>query len=356
MSENGDIDALAAEYVLGTLDAGERARAQALLPVDHELAAKVRIWERRLSELHLMVEPVEPDGDVWDRIEAKVPRAAPAFAAPLPQPVVELPEPVIEISELAADLPQPSIELPKPPVEEARNEAEPVPDAAENVEAAKAPESVDAATRAESVERADRIERVERAENDAFARVDDSIEVAKALDEAVRSIGIGRSSESVELKPATVTETPDDEPTPSGVFDDMPEPTPSGPLAAFPTSFTASAPATAPVVPPPAALTVPIPPPAAKPSPSLAVRPSERLRPAAAARPSRWLSRMIATLTTLILVALAALVAAWRFVPDRVPPPLRPVQVLRALGIATPVTVVGPPPRKPAPPESRYDE
>ena len=340
MSENGDIDALAAEYVLGTLDADERARAQALLPVDHALAAKVRIWERRLSELHLMVEPVEPDGDVWDRIKSKVEPSA--FAAPRP-PAVELPPPVMETPKVAADLPQPSVEL---DVHESKSEAEPVPDAAEDVEAAKVPESADTVKSAE---------RIKRAESDAFARVDDSIEVAKALDEAVRSIGIGRSSETVELKTATVTEVPDDEPTPSGVFDDMPEPTPSGPLAAFPTSFTASAPP-APVLPPPATLAVPIPPPAAPPSSSLAVRPSDRRKPVAAKPPSRWLSRTIATLTTLILVALAALVAAWRFVPDRVPPPLRPVQVLRALGIATPVTVVGPPPRKPAPPESRYDE
>jgi hypothetical protein len=340
MSENGDIDALAAEYVLGTLDADERARAQALLPVDHELAAKVRIWERRLSELHLMVEPVEPDGDVWDRIKAKVEPLA--FAAPRP-PAVESPPPV-ETPAVAADLPQPSVEL---DVNELKSEAEPVPDAAENVEAAKAPESADTVKSAE---------RIERTESDAFARVDDSIEVAKALDEAVRSIGIGRSDETVELKTATVTEVPDDEPTPSGVFDDMPEPTPSGPLAAFPTSFTASAPTTAPVLPPPPTLAVPIPPPAAPPSSSLAVRPSDRRKPVAAQPHSRWLSRTIATLTTLILLALAALVAAWRFVPDRVPAPLQPVQVLRALGIATPVTVVGPPPRKPAPPESRYDE
>jgi hypothetical protein len=350
MSENGDIDALAAEYVLGTLDAGERARAQSLLPADQALAAKVRIWERRLSELHLMVEPVEPDGDVWDRIKAKVQPAARAFAVPVPQPIVESPKPAVETPKSAAELLQPFAESPKPAVEEAEHKAKPVPDAAtsEGVEVAKSPES--------SLESVDVMKSAESAERDAFARVDDSIEVARALDEAVKSIGIGRSSESVELKAATVTETPDDEPAPSGVFDDMPEPTPSGPLASFPTSFTTSAPAPAPVVPPPVSLTVPIPSPAAPPGPSLAVRPSERRKPVAAPPPSRWLSRTIATLTTLILVAVAALVAAWRFVPDRVPPPLRPVQVLRALGIATPVTVVGPAPRKPAPPESRYDE
>jgi hypothetical protein len=49
-------------------------------------------------------------------------------------------------------------------------------------------------------------------------------------------------------------------------------------------------------------------------------------------------------------------VAAWRFAPERVPQALQPVELLRAAGIPVPVKVVGPPPRKPAPPESQYDE
>ena len=87
MSETGDTDALAAEYVLGTLDAGERAQTQAMLTVDQALAAKVRIWERRLSELHLMVEPVDPDSEIWDRIKAKMTLVAPVV--PPPEPVAE---------------------------------------------------------------------------------------------------------------------------------------------------------------------------------------------------------------------------------------------------------------------------
>ena len=43
MSETGDTDALAAEFVLGTLDGPERAQAQALLGVDQPFAAKVRL-------------------------------------------------------------------------------------------------------------------------------------------------------------------------------------------------------------------------------------------------------------------------------------------------------------------------
>ena len=85
---NDDLDALAAEYVLGTLDPEERKGAAALLEVDHAFRGTVRIWERRLSELHLMVEPVEPDAKILERIKAKlgdVPQSAPE-AEPLPEP------------------------------------------------------------------------------------------------------------------------------------------------------------------------------------------------------------------------------------------------------------------------------
>ena len=51
MSELEHTDALAAEYVLGTLDAGERAQARALLNVDPGFVAKVQFWERRLGEI-----------------------------------------------------------------------------------------------------------------------------------------------------------------------------------------------------------------------------------------------------------------------------------------------------------------
>src|SRR5262250_1183724 len=78
-----DLSALAAEYVIGTLDPDERERANALLDVDEGFRALVRAWERRLGELHLMVEPVEPDEKIWERIKAKLP------APPEPEPESE---------------------------------------------------------------------------------------------------------------------------------------------------------------------------------------------------------------------------------------------------------------------------
>jgi len=67
-----DKDAMAAEYVLGTLGPEERAEAQGLIAFDAAFAESVRRWERRLGELSAMVDPVEPPPDMWDRIKAAV--------------------------------------------------------------------------------------------------------------------------------------------------------------------------------------------------------------------------------------------------------------------------------------------
>jgi anti-sigma-K factor RskA len=72
MADNDDLDALAAEYVLGTLAADERAQAEALLGTDAGFAETVRQWERRLGELNVMVEAVEPPAELWDKIKANI--------------------------------------------------------------------------------------------------------------------------------------------------------------------------------------------------------------------------------------------------------------------------------------------
>ena len=76
-----DRDALAAEYVLGTLSADEREQAEALLVIDPGFAEIVRVWERRLGELNVMVEAVEPPPDVWDRIKTEIDGAERRIAA-----------------------------------------------------------------------------------------------------------------------------------------------------------------------------------------------------------------------------------------------------------------------------------
>lgn len=76
-AEPDDQELLAAEYVLGTLDAEERARARALVAMDPGFAAMVRAWERRLGELNVLVAAVEPPPEIWDRIKAGIADRAP---------------------------------------------------------------------------------------------------------------------------------------------------------------------------------------------------------------------------------------------------------------------------------------
>ena len=81
-------DALAAEYVLGTLSADEREHAEALLTLDPGFAASVRMWERRLGELNVMVEAVEPPPELWDKIKAELGVVEPASEVPPAAPGV----------------------------------------------------------------------------------------------------------------------------------------------------------------------------------------------------------------------------------------------------------------------------
>jgi len=72
---------LAAEYVLGTLDAEERRSVRARIAADPHFAGLVRLWERRLSPLHELAVPVTPPPSIWRVIVADI-KAAPAAASP----------------------------------------------------------------------------------------------------------------------------------------------------------------------------------------------------------------------------------------------------------------------------------
>jgi anti-sigma-K factor RskA len=89
-------DALAAEYVLGTLSADEREHAEALLTLDPGFAASVRMWERRLGELNVMVEAVEPPPELWDKIKSELGAVEPASEASPAVPVLATPESPVE--------------------------------------------------------------------------------------------------------------------------------------------------------------------------------------------------------------------------------------------------------------------
>jgi hypothetical protein len=102
-----DMDVLAAEYVLGTLDADERTRAGVLLDTDHGFRGMVRVWERRFGELHLMVEPVEPPPQLWERIKARVtgiPQSETVSVPAATPPLAPEAEPLDDLAELVAQL------------------------------------------------------------------------------------------------------------------------------------------------------------------------------------------------------------------------------------------------------------
>lgn len=82
-----DFDALAAEYVLGTLTAEERASAEQLAAVDAGFAGRIAAWERRLGTLEAMVEPVEPPPETWSRIRERIAEAQPQAGLQLPEVV-----------------------------------------------------------------------------------------------------------------------------------------------------------------------------------------------------------------------------------------------------------------------------
>jgi anti-sigma-K factor RskA len=65
-------DAVAAEYVLGTLQGAARRRFERSLKDDPNLRQLVAQWQARLAPLDEMIEPVKPPARVWRRIEARI--------------------------------------------------------------------------------------------------------------------------------------------------------------------------------------------------------------------------------------------------------------------------------------------
>ena len=323
MSELDHTDAVAAEYVLGTLDFDERAQARTLRDADEAFAAKVELWERRFGELHLMVEPVEPDSKIWARIKAKmsevpqqgrlpqldVPPPAPA-AAPAEPPSLDAIEAAISqaattlTSEATAAAAAPEISAPAaqetpPPTSDM------IPAPAPDATVTPAPEATTATPVAEATS------------------------AAPALEATAAPAPEATSAPTSEATSAPISQAP-------------PTSTSDGIVAQASAIETMSG---APAVPPSvAALQPPSEAPAPGVEPAIAV-------PAVHRRLRRW--RAFAILMTLVVIAVAALLAAWRFAPDRVPPMLQPVELMRHLGVALPAA---PAPRRPPPPESQFDE
>jgi hypothetical protein len=285
---------LAAEFVLGTLDSEERSGAHSLLKTDHGFIAMVRIWERRFGELHLMVEPVDPDAQLWQRIKSKVAGEAPAT------PAAEG-EPPANQSPAEAAAPAAAPEPPKPAEGAVAEEAKPP----ETQASEAAPPPAEAAA-----------------------------EAAKSAEAPPTPSGLPPAPDLV-VPPAV---------------DIPPSPDPRALEA-----IVKSAPVANGAVPGP-------PPPLTPPFPQLVERPPEE----ALDRPNRqreftidvirsrgrW--RAFGMAMTVVLAALAGLVAAWKFVPDQLPAGLRPAELMMSIGVEAAPNAA--PARKRAPLESGFDE
>jgi anti-sigma-K factor RskA len=78
MALDEPLEALAGEYVLGTLSAAERLEAQTLLSQNSDFAAAVDLWTRRLTPLLLAARSIAPPAQMRERILASIGAASPS--------------------------------------------------------------------------------------------------------------------------------------------------------------------------------------------------------------------------------------------------------------------------------------
>lgn len=340
MSDVDHTDALAAEYVLGTLDSEEREQARALLGADTAFAVKVAQWERRLGELHLMVEPVEPDAKIWTRIKSKMPETQSRSNARLPEAHIPEPAPV------AIPAAAPSLDAIQATISETT--------AVLTSEAAAAPASEAASPAWEAGSPGSEVTEAPVSEViEAFGSEPSSLptsEPSVAMSEAAAEV-------PTRMPDAALAPDMDAAPAPTALESAPPmtDATPTAPLDAAAVPARHATPTPAAIVEPESAPAA-VPPalsPAIVPTPDATRRIDEATRQAAAARRGlrRW--RAFAILMTLVVLAVAALLAAWKFAPERVPPMLQPIEVLRQVGVELPSAARS---RRPVPPPSQLEE
>jgi anti-sigma-K factor RskA len=81
-SEMSPYQALAAEYVLGTLQGRDREEFEREMARDYRLRSEVEAWENRLNPMLETIDPVAPPREIWRSIERTLERRqrAPLFA------------------------------------------------------------------------------------------------------------------------------------------------------------------------------------------------------------------------------------------------------------------------------------
>lgn len=73
---DNDREGLAAEYVLGTLDAGERAEVERKIGQDPDLRHAIAAWQRRLEPMIDMVAPIEAPPHILEEIFKRIGRTS----------------------------------------------------------------------------------------------------------------------------------------------------------------------------------------------------------------------------------------------------------------------------------------
>ncbi|MES2960025.1 MAG: anti-sigma factor [Pseudomonadota bacterium] len=83
-AESDEVEHLAGEYVLGTLEGSGRREVERRLPTEEPLRRAVEAWEVRLHALTALAPPIDPPAALWARIEQRIvtaptvaPRASP---------------------------------------------------------------------------------------------------------------------------------------------------------------------------------------------------------------------------------------------------------------------------------------
>ncbi|MCC9625952.1 anti-sigma factor [Thalassospira sp. MA62] len=84
MSEHDDIDMLAAEYVLGTLDLAQRQSVEARRVQEGDLNAAIEEWEKRLAPFNAQYRAVSPPQDLFAGIKNRIETARDAVGAYVP--------------------------------------------------------------------------------------------------------------------------------------------------------------------------------------------------------------------------------------------------------------------------------
>lgn len=79
-------DAMAGEYVLGTLDTHDARLVERAMATDPEFRALVEAWEARLAPLTALALPEAPPPGLWERIEAALDGERPPAPAPVRKP------------------------------------------------------------------------------------------------------------------------------------------------------------------------------------------------------------------------------------------------------------------------------